>query len=354
MRKSLRTVFSMVMGLTLCASTAQAQWMYPGGYGGWGWGGWGADPASGYMAGLGAYARGQGVYEVEDAKAQAINLDTTLKWNKALRARQKALRKEAQENAANQAAARDERVARQELEDGTTVNQLLGSIYDYDPIVSKASRARTAIPADTIHDIPFEWDTEAISICIDQMTAKDALPAALTDEEFVNERANLRKAVEEVLKEDTKGNVTSPTKKRLTAAINAFRDKFTKDVPKFDATYNDAANYFTTLASLTKLLNDSSMKKILAQLGKNEDVPVGKLITFMHSYNLRFGPATTDRQRDIYRNLAPLLTQVMQDTSVQPAPAPAVDRNGKDFQNAARDAFKGMDWKNLQQHDKDQ
>jgi hypothetical protein len=326
--------------------------MYPGGYGGWGWGGWASDPASGYMAGLGAYARGQGVYEVEDAKAQAINLDTTLKWNKALRARQKALRKQAQEDAANQAAARDERVTRQELEDGTTLNQLLSSIYDYDPVVSKASRAQTAIPADTIHDIPFEWDTEAISVCIDQMTAKDALPAALAGEDFTAERTKLRKAAEEVLKEDAKGNVTADAKKRLNAAITAFREKFTKDTPKFDPTYNDATGYFQTLASLSRLLNDPSMKKILAELGKNQDVPVGKLITFMHSYNLRFGPATTDRQRDIYRALAPLLTQVMQDTSAQAAPPPAVDRSGKDFQNAARDAFKGMDWKHLEAHDK--
>lgn len=354
MRTNFRSVFPLAVSLMLLASTAEAQWMYPGGYGGYGWGGWGADPASGYMAGLGAYARGQGVYEVQDAKAQAINLDTTIKWNKALRARQKALRKEQAEDDANRAAARDERVIKQELEDGTTLNQLLSQIYDYDPAVARATRARTVIAADSIRDIPFDWDTEAISICIDQMTGKDGVPAALTDESFLSERNALRKAVEAAIKEDTKGVVSPATKRQLGKAIANFRDKFTKDVPEFDPTYADAKVYFNTLASLTKLLNDSSMKKILAELGKNQGVPVGELIAFMHSYNLRFGAATTDQQRDIYRNLAPLLRQVMADTGAQPPPPPAIDRSGKDLQNAAKAAFKGIDWKQQEAQGREQ
>ena len=76
------------IGLSMVGSTARAQWMYPGGYGGYGMSRWGADPAAGYMAGLGSYARGQGVYALEKAKADAINVETMVKWNKALRARQ--------------------------------------------------------------------------------------------------------------------------------------------------------------------------------------------------------------------------------------------------------------------------
>ncbi len=76
-----------LLNLGLLASTASAQWRFPGGYGGYGMSQWGADPASGYMAGLGAYARGQGVYELQKAQADAINVETMVKWNKALRAR---------------------------------------------------------------------------------------------------------------------------------------------------------------------------------------------------------------------------------------------------------------------------
>jgi hypothetical protein len=75
-------------------------------------GGGATDPAAGYMAGLGSFARGQGVYEVEHAKAEAINFDTMQKWNQALRVRQQQLRQEKQKGEAQQRAERDARVAR--------------------------------------------------------------------------------------------------------------------------------------------------------------------------------------------------------------------------------------------------
>ncbi len=93
--------------LTAMVADARAQWGYPMGYGGYGMSRWGQDPASGYMAGLGAYARGQGVYQIDQAKADAINADTMLKWNKALRARQAALREEKRKEAQHQEEARE-------------------------------------------------------------------------------------------------------------------------------------------------------------------------------------------------------------------------------------------------------
>ncbi len=108
---------------------------------------WGADPASGYMAGLGSYARGQGVYQQDKAKADAINVDTMIKWNKALRARQKALREENRKKAIKEEAAREVRVERMDLRDGTTLNNLLLQIFDTDPGVVKSGRAKIAISA---------------------------------------------------------------------------------------------------------------------------------------------------------------------------------------------------------------
>ncbi len=76
---------TIVIGLHVFACSANAQWMYPRGYGGYGMSRWGSDPAAGYMAGLGSFARSQGVYKLEKARADSINADTMIKWNKALR-----------------------------------------------------------------------------------------------------------------------------------------------------------------------------------------------------------------------------------------------------------------------------
>ncbi len=176
MLRLLTIVIGLLVGLNLLASPARAQWMYPRGYGGYGMSQWGADPASGLMAGLGSYARGQGVYQLEKAKADSINVDTMVKWNKALRARQRALREEDLKKAIKREAERELRVERLDLRDGTTLNTLLTEIFDGDPGVVKSGRAKAPLSPSAIREIPFEWDSEAITVCIDQMTGTDALP----------------------------------------------------------------------------------------------------------------------------------------------------------------------------------
>ena len=53
----------------------------------------------------GVVCAGQGAYQLDKAKADAINVETMAKWNKALRARQVALREEKRKEAAKREAA---------------------------------------------------------------------------------------------------------------------------------------------------------------------------------------------------------------------------------------------------------
>jgi hypothetical protein len=313
------------------------------------------DPAGGYMAGLGSFARDQGVYQVENAQAQAINLETMIRWNKELRARQQQLQQQKQKEKAQLEAARNARVAQMELADGTTLNNLLMQILAFDPGATMSTLARAPLGAAAIREIPFEWNTEAITVCINQLTARDALPDALNGDRFAAERGALGAAVEAALKEDATGDVSPATMKRLNDAITALRSKFRKLVPASDPSIDDCEAYFATLASLTRLLHDPSMKKMLAQLDGNRESSVGDLIAFMQTYNLRFGPATTSRQLQIYQGLVPLLTQVKEGVNPgplatsPPPPAPGVtDSGGKGLQSAAKEAFGGMPWPHLE------
>ena len=71
----------------------------------------------------------------------------------------------------------------------------------------------------------------------------------------------------------------------------------------------------------------------------------------MHAFNLRFGPAASPRQRDIYRTLVPTLSQVLADTGGQGVaetpPPPAPETGTKPLQSAAKQVFKGMKWNQL-------
>jgi hypothetical protein len=350
MNRIFTIVTGLLIGLNFLASTASAQWGYPRGYGGYGMSQWGADPAAGYMAGLGSYARGQGVYQQDKAKADAINVDTMIKWNKALRARQKALREENRKKAIKDEAARDVRVAAMDLRDGTTLNNLLLQIFDTDPGVVQSGRAKSALTATAIREIPFEWDSEAITFCIDQMTASDALPPLLMRPAYVEERNALRAAVQAALDEDAKGTVSTGTTKRVAEAVSNFRAKYVKTTSDFELGYGDSLDYFTVMASLSRLLSDPSMQAFLKQLDTGQERTVGDLITFMNSHNLRFGAATTDHQVEIYAGLVPVLTAIRDAPAPQNAAAAAPDPTGKGLISAAKEVFKNMSWDQLEAH----
>ncbi|MFO0907260.1 MAG: hypothetical protein U0794_02680 [Isosphaeraceae bacterium] len=343
----------LLLGVALAATPTpvSAQWMYPGGYGGMGWMGFAQDPAGGYMAGLGSYARNQGAYEVEHAKAEAINLDTTIKWNRALRARQIQLAAEKGRTDALDPAQRSQRAADEELRNGNTLNALLDRIYDIDPLASKVSKIGARLSAAGVREIPFEWNTEAISLCLDQMLGRDALPVALRANRFAPELTNLGKVVQKAIDEDAKGDVSGTATKAVSEAISALRKKFESTTSSLDLGYYDAGTFLTTLASLTRLLNDPAAKAALVELDKVEEVNLGRLVAFMLSYNLRFGRATNDRQVGMYEKIKVALEQMLVDLGAGRVPAnPAGTPPRADLPSAARGAFGAMGWKQLDAH----
>ncbi len=342
------------IGLNLLESNATAQMMYPGGYGGFGMSQWGADPSAGYMAGLGAFARGRGAYLLDKAQADAINVETTAKWNKALRARQAALREEKQKEDAKREAARSRRVEQIDLRDGITLNNLLAQIFDIDPTAVRSGRANAPISMRAIRDIPFEWDSEAITLCLDQMTGMGSMPSALMAPMYAADREALQAVIKHALEEDAKGTVSMETIKRMNESIAAFRAKFTKNSGVFVTGYDEALNYFSTMASLSRLLNDPSMKKFLEELNNNEERTVGNLVAFMDAYNLRFGPATSDRQIQIYQMLVPILTAIRDQVKTVEYVPTEPDRTGEGLKSAAKQVFKPMTWEHLQAHARDQ
>jgi hypothetical protein len=354
----MRVRFGWILGigvaLAMVSDQAQGQWVYPGGYGRYGWRGWGTmpiDPAAGYMAGVGAYARGVGAYELLDAQAQSINADTIIKWNKALRERQREIQRQMREAQARQLA-RDAAAGQEyRLQSGELLNNLLDRIYEFNPSGSKMYMARVPISPAAIRDIPFEPATEAISFSLDQMTAVDAWPGMLQDDRYADQRAEVRKAVKAALEEDVKGNVSSKTVQKLNDAITKLRDKYKKDRDELDPEVVTTDQFVKSLAGLSRMLHNPQLKKALAELENYKGGTVGDLIAFMQNFNLRFGPATTDRQMEIYRSLAPMLTQVLNDTAGPAAQRDAdLDRDttGKPLHSAAKDVFKDMNWKHFE------
>ena len=62
----------------------------------------------------------------------------------------------------------------------------------------------------------------------------------------------------------------------------------------------------------------------------------------MNSHNLRFGPATSDRQVEIYTRLVPIFTAIRDQVRTAEYTPSAPDRSGEGLRSAAKQAFKPM------------
>ena len=99
-------------------------------------------------------------------------------------------------------------------------------------------------------------------------------------------------------------------------------------------------------------LASAPRRQLLRTLADGERT-VGDLITFMNSHNLRFGPAVTPQQIEIYERLGPLLLAIRDQPQSDKQAPDAPDRTGENLKSAARNAFKGMSWNELEAHRKD-
>ena len=71
----------------------------------------------------------------------------------------------------------------------------------------------------------------------------------------------------------------------------------------------EATTFLTSCASLLKLLEKPDVGPALLELRKVTDTRIGNLLGFMNAFNLRFGPAKTPKQREVYHNLYQILDQ---------------------------------------------
>jgi hypothetical protein len=355
--------------LLLIAGEAFAQ--YPPGYGGYGWGGWGSTPQGDMARGLGSFAMGAGARNVENAQANAINSDTVMRWNQANWETQHAinvsyglrrLRRRERIDAA-QAGIYDRmrnHPEQHDIENGDALNVALDELLNPKVYGSVIRTVRTPLSNSTIRAIPFEHASEAATICLDELSAKDGWPPALREEVFAPYRKALQDATQAALLEDEKGDLLPATIQKVADAVEKLRVKFEATVPQNSPDYLPAANHIKALAGTARLLHSPQVEQILAGLEKYPGTTVGDLLAFMHIYNLRFAPAKTPQQREIYEQLFLVLDKLRDDATEGPAggvekatqnalaqAGTALTGAENSISSAARRFFQAMGWQHL-------
>jgi hypothetical protein len=264
---------------------------------------------------------GAGIYNRETAIARAINYDTMMRWNEYVYLSQKQGTREylarrnaeiAKDKNAYEALLKriQDNPTAADILSGDALNAALDQLSDPRIHSSALRMADAPIYAKTIRDLPFRNAAEGVTFSLTQLKNSTQWPAVLLDPRFAPEKEEFENLVEEVRKDSTDdGQVTPQTLSKVRAFTKRLKDKLTAMPLEDNAENQEALKFVKTITALTRLLEKPDIEQVLEELRKIEKTSVANLLAFMHTFNLRFGPATTPRQREVYSELYPILDQ---------------------------------------------
>jgi hypothetical protein len=126
--------------------------------------------------------------------------------------------------------------------------------------------------------------------------------------------------------------------------IHRVREKVEATVPKGTRQRTEAEKYLKALFGLTRLLETPAVDVLLAGVEKRPDTTLGDLLAFMSAFNLRFGVANSPRQKEVYREIYPLLVALRNEVA---AAAPATAAAATDGETRPSEFFAGIPMENL-------
>lgn len=355
--RGLGWAFALVTLGVFANGTARAQYYYPYGYGGWGWGGWNSIGSvyGDYARGLGWWAAGQGVYNVDTAEANSINVNTMMRLNEYMY--ESLLIKDKQHWEAEQKRIHDTRDAlsgaqdrirnnptQNDVDSGDALNLAIGELSDprYAYQVSKVADD-VKIDSDVIRNIPFRDAVEAVTLGLDELTDADQ-PEIFLGPQFADDVKEYRKITDDLNKEvDADKKVKPETVRKMREVLNRVDQKLKGMKDLDDQKRFDAERHLKTLLGLTYMLETPSLDVYLADVAKVDSVSLSKLLVFMQSFNLRFGVAQNPAQKEAYATLYPILVDTRkklfgEGTGTLPLNAPKLSDRAK----RAKDYFSGM------------
>jgi hypothetical protein len=345
------------------AATARAQY-YPPGYGGYGWRGWGAGTtvagsrgagAGMTAAGMGVYAAGAGQYNVETAQARQMNVQTAEQYNDYMwqtshqHAQQyyQELVEGAEEGKRDYNAVQDRILNNPtdiDLANGDTLNAVLLEITAPKVYPQTLQKATQAVPGPMVKNIPFRYASAAICYSLGQLTTREEVPKVFSNAVFTEQRKQLRAIATQLLNETKGGQSPNPeTIKQFRAGLDRARKTLASIEPGADARL-EGENYLKALYGVSRMLETPAYDVFLAGVEKVPSVPLSDVLSFMHAFNLQFGPAKTPEQRESYSQLYGLLSNLRPAGGLPPQATQAPPGADQRPDSRVVNFFSGMDY----------
>ena len=94
------------------------------------------------------------------------------------------------------------------------------------------------------------------------------------------------------------------TVRLIEAALKALRERSDRSyTPADQVSYAEGSEHLKRVDAAVRMLRTAVGAQALSEIDRYAGTTVAELIEFMHSYNLRFAPAVTAQERELYRSL---------------------------------------------------
>jgi hypothetical protein len=355
MRRSF--VVCLVLGIVLAVAAVSSHAQYNYNWGGWG--GSGSTVQGSIAAGMGNMAAGAGQYNVQTAQARSINAQTAMQWNSYIYACNKQnaatdlARRQRQQKELN--ASSDEVYRRlhdnpdpHDVHTGDALNVVMTELVNPKVYTDVVQKATAPIASQLVKNINFSHAANMILISLEDISARGVPDELASNPQFETDRQTIRSIVAKGRQEGSSSNQISPeTIRSFRAAVQAAKDKADSLYAQGTRQRDQCDNFLKALLGLSKMLERPDVEEFLKGLNRYPSTTLGHLITFMHSFNLRFGAAKTPEQEAAYDQIYPMLARLRDQAQAQ-GPNPMTAGTSMPDPKQAMSIFAGMPYNQLQ------
>ena len=284
----------------------------------------GSNAEGDYLRGVGIAADGLGSYNWKSAIGDSILTDTAIRADQYVREvlrqdrvrsanieRAKQARFDANFNAILQRIR--ERPEMRDVITGNALNAVMEQLNDPGITDSALRLASARVSIEEIRRIPFALSEKGVTFSMRQLSAKGKgqWEVAFQDPSFALVRKGYERALDSALEHMIDRNVPDSVIETYKAAVQAFATKLDeKPWPPGDKLRTEANDRIRVMRQITEVLKVKGTQDALAELDSYGGTTVNDLRKFMNGHKLRFGPAQTNEERLLYRQLYETLVGV--------------------------------------------
>jgi hypothetical protein len=310
-----------IAALGVCPTNASAQFNFVGP---------GSTPQGDIARGQGVFLMGAGLFNLNTAMADSINVDTAIRWNQYVYL---SIKEDLHEKYVRKQLKRQFNITMQremaerlrnnpdqaDLRNGDALNTVLKELLD--PRISPSNYRRSVVPlpGDVIRKIPFNSASTMSTFSMDRLIGKKDWPLALRGEAFEKERRKYEKAIDTAINQDVEGKLSREAVVAVETAIQDLDDKIEKTIPQSRVDdYKQAKLFARALSDNPRMLRERVVERVIAAIETYAGTSVGDLVMFMQKYNLRFGVAGNPTENELYAGLFDNLRQQRDQVGIPP------------------------------------